>query len=86
MSNATRNVPLVTHRNHATTRNTQFGTGDNVLAVTCRSAQWMLDDAAAHLQAGRVTPAQGRETADVLEELAAMIRARTNAVIDGPSE
>jgi hypothetical protein len=47
------------------------------LAVLIRQAQWLLDDVAANIQSGRVTPEQGRDLASILERLAEVVRDQT---------
>jgi hypothetical protein len=47
------------------------------LAVLLRQTQWLLDDVAHDLPAGRVTPDKGEELAGILESLAALVRKQT---------
>jgi hypothetical protein len=57
---------------------------DATLAVLIRQTQWLLDDVAHDLPAGRVTPAKGEELAGILESLAALIRQRTERMVIDP--
>lgn len=58
--------------------------GDATLAVLIRQTQWLLDDVAHDLPAGRVTPDKGAELAGLLEDLAALIRRRTRCMVIDP--
>ncbi|SFB50421.1 hypothetical protein SAMN05216266_114185 [Amycolatopsis marina] len=57
---------------------------DATLAVLLRQTQWLLDDVAHDLPAGRVTPEKGAELAGLLEDLAALIRRRTRGMVIDP--
>lgn len=64
-----RRRPAVTARDHLT------------LAVLIRQTQWLLDDVAHDLPAGRVSPEKGVELAAILESLAALVRQHTGLVV-----
>lgn len=51
------------------------------LAVALRSTQWALDDVAHDLPAGRADPDDLQQLAEVLEALAALLRATVSHVI-----
>jgi hypothetical protein len=57
---------------------------DATLAVLIRQTQWLLDDVAHDLPAGRVTPEKGEELAGILESLAPLVRQRTGRVVIDP--
>lgn len=52
------------------------------LVVVIRQAQWLLDDVAHDLPAGRVSPEKGDELAVILESLATLVRQHIGLVID----
>lgn len=51
---------------------------DPALAVLLRQAQWLLADAAHDLPAGRLTVDKGEELAEILEQLASLVRASSS--------
>ncbi|MGH3924897.1 MAG: hypothetical protein ACRDTT_18890 [Pseudonocardiaceae bacterium] len=51
------------------------------LAVLIRQTQWLLDDVAHDLPAGRASPEKGEELAVILESLAALVRQCTGLVV-----
>ncbi|MGH3841051.1 MAG: hypothetical protein ACRDS0_06355 [Pseudonocardiaceae bacterium] len=51
------------------------------LAVLIRQTQWLLDDVAHDLPAGRVSSERGMELAIILESLAALVRQHTGPVV-----
>lgn len=53
---------------------------DRQLTVLLRQTQWLLDDAASDIPAGRYHSTKRDELAVLLENLAALIRATANAV------
>lgn len=55
---------------------------DRQLGVLLRQTQWLLDDAAHDIPAGRYHPSRRDELAIVLEHVAGLIRATTGFVID----
>lgn len=57
------------------------GLQNAALAVLLRQTQWLLDDAAHDLPAGRVSPEKGAELANILESLAALVRQHTHFVV-----
>lgn len=59
---------------------------DLQLGVLLRQTQWLLDDAAHDIPAGRYHPSQRDELAVVLEQVASLIRATAGFVIDPPGE
>lgn len=64
-------------------------TGPDVvtLAVLVRQTQWLLDDAARDLPAGRYSPEKAAELAGILEDLAAVVRQHAGRqVIDAEEE
>lgn len=52
-----------------------------VLAVLLRQAQWLLDDAARDVPAGRLTAERGEELASILDDLAAVMRRHNGRVV-----
>lgn len=54
---------------------------DRQLGVLLRQTQWLLDDAAHDIPAGRFQATQRDELAVVLEHVAGLIRATTNVVV-----
>jgi predicted RNA-binding protein associated with RNAse of E/G family len=52
------------------------------LAVLLRQTQWLLDDLAYALPAGRVSAAKRNEAADILTSIASLLRIDTPVVID----
>lgn len=59
---------------------------DRQLGVLLRQTQWLLDDAAHDIPAGRYHPSRRDELAVVLEQVAGLIRATTGFVIDPHAE
>lgn len=57
---------------------------DPALAVLLRETQWLLDDVAHDLPAGNLDAAKQGELAEILERVAALIRAASIEVIDAP--
>lgn len=57
---------------------------DPALAVLLRETQWLLDDVAHDLPAGKLDAAKQAELAEILERVAALIRAASTEVIDIP--
>lgn len=55
---------------------------DSQLGVLLRQTQWLLDDAAHDIPAGRYHPSKRDELAIVLEHVAGLIRATTNIIIE----
>lgn len=55
---------------------------DRKLTVLLRQTQWLLDDAASDIPAGRYTSNKRDELAVLLENLAALIRATTGLAAD----
>ncbi|MCA1673219.1 MAG: hypothetical protein LC799_13820 [Actinobacteria bacterium] len=55
---------------------------DSQLGVLLRQTQWLLDDAAHDIPAGRYHPSKRDELAIVLEHVAGLIRATTSIVIE----
>lgn len=55
---------------------------DSQLSVLLRQTQWLLDDAAHDIPAGRYHPGKRGELAIVLEHIASLIRATTSTVIE----
>ncbi|HEX2297155.1 MAG TPA: hypothetical protein VHH34_01320 [Pseudonocardiaceae bacterium] len=55
---------------------------DRQLGVLLRQTQWLLDDAAHDIPAGRYHPGKRGELAIVLEHVASLIRATTSSVIE----
>ncbi|MEB3369872.1 hypothetical protein [Saccharopolyspora mangrovi] len=55
---------------------------DRELAVVLRKAQWLLDDTAHHLLAGRCGPEEREALATTLEQLAALVRDRPPPHLD----
>lgn len=59
---------------------------DPALAVLLRQVQWLLDDVAHDLPAGKLSAAKQCELADILERLAALLRvAGTQTAVGGES-
>lgn len=56
------------------------------LAVVIRQTQWLLDDTARDVPAGRLTPEKSQELAAILDGLAALVRKHGgHTVIDSPA-
>ena len=55
---------------------------DAALAVVLRQTQWLLDDVAHDLPAGRLAPERRAELATILEDLATLVR-NAPTTIDG---
>lgn len=55
---------------------------DSQLSVLLRQTQWLLDDAAHDIPAGRYHPGKRGELAIVLEHIASLIRATTSIIIE----
>jgi hypothetical protein len=57
---------------------------DLQLGVLLRQTQWLLDDAAHDIPAGRYNPRKRDELAVILEHVASIIRASRNMTVDQP--
>lgn len=55
---------------------------DSRLGILLRQTQWLLDDAAHDIPAGRYHPSKRDELAIVLEHVAGLIRATTSIIIE----
>lgn len=51
------------------------------LAVALRQAQWLLADVARDVPDGRLTPDKAAELADILDDLAALVRKHGGTVV-----
>lgn len=57
---------------------------DRQLGVLLRQTQWLLDDAAHDIPAGRYHPNKRDELAVILEYVARLVRATKSVVVDQP--